>query len=84
MAPEELAKDVRLLLIDGRHLRGADVYRHVMRRIWWATPLYVIASLPILRNLFDAAYRVFADNRYWISRTCHLPAKPPVSTHPPA
>lgn len=70
----ELAADLRLLLASGEQLRGAEVYRYLMKRIWWATPLYLLSILPVLRTLFDAGYRAFADNRYWISRTCHLPA----------
>ena len=70
--------DLRLLLPDGRHLEGADVYRHVMRRIWWARPLWLLAVTPGLRRIFDAAYRAFADNRYRFSRACGL--KPPVET----
>jgi hypothetical protein len=35
----ELLQDLRLLLADGSQVRGADVYRFVMRRIWWAYPL---------------------------------------------
>jgi predicted DCC family thiol-disulfide oxidoreductase YuxK len=75
---EELVADIRLLLANGERYQGADVYRYVMRRIWWAWPLYVLTTLPLLRTLFDAAYRRFADNRYWISRTCHMPAKTPL------
>lgn len=76
---EELVSDIRLLLTDGSDLQGAEVYRYVMRRIWWAWPIYFLSTLPLLRTIFDGAYRRFADNRYWISRTCHMPAKPPGS-----
>lgn len=75
LSQDELTSDFRLLLADGEKLAGAEVYRYLMRRIWWATPLYFLALLPILRNLFDAGYRAFADNRYWISRTCHVPVR---------
>jgi len=75
LTAEELAADFRLLLADGAKVAGADVYRYLMRRIWWATPLWFLSTMPILRGLFDAGYRAFADNRYWISRTCHLPAR---------
>jgi len=71
---EELVTDLRLLLADGAQLRGAEVYRYLLRRIWWATPLYLISILPVFRALFDAGYRAFADNRYFISRACHFPA----------
>ena len=72
---DDLMRDVLLLLPDGAVVRGAEVYRDVMRSIWWARPLYAASSLPLLRQVFDAAYRRFADNRYWISRACHMPAK---------
>jgi hypothetical protein len=75
LTPEELALDIRLLLASGETREGADVYRYVMRRIWWVWPLWVLTVTPGLSWLFDSAYRVFADNRYWISRTCHMPAK---------
>ena len=70
---EDLLFDLRLLLADGSQMRGADVYRYLMRRIWWAYPLYLLSSLPLLRNIFDWGYRTFADNRYHFSRACRLP-----------
>ncbi len=72
--PEELLFDLRLLLADGRLVRGADVYRHVMRRIWWAYPLYLLSVAPLLRRVFDWGYRTFANNRYHFSHVCGLPA----------
>lgn len=74
LSAQELTADFRLLLANGDKLAGADVYRYVMRRIWWAMPLYLLSILPIFRTLFDAGYRAFADNRYRISQTCRLPA----------
>ena len=68
----ERLTDLRLLLDDGRQIRGADVYRYVMRRIGWAYPLYVLSVTPLLRAMFDGAYRKFADNRHLISRACGL------------
>ena len=46
---EDLLNDLRLLLADGSQVRGADVYRYVMRRIWWAYPLGLlnIPSYPL-------------------------------------
>lgn len=74
LSDKELASDFRLLLADGEQLAGAAAYRYLMRRIGWATPLYLLSILPGLRTLFDASYRAFADNRYFISRACHFPA----------
>jgi predicted DCC family thiol-disulfide oxidoreductase YuxK len=69
---EELTRDLRLLLKDGTQIVGVDVYRYVMRRIWWAFPIYVLSILPLLRNVFDWSYRTFANNRYRISCQCGL------------
>ncbi len=69
---DELLKDLRLLLADGRQVCGADVYRYVMKRIWWAYPFYLLAIAPGLWRVFDWSYRTFANNRYRISRTCRL------------
>jgi len=67
LAEEELLADVRLLLPDGHGVRGADVYRHCMRRIWWAWPLWLLSVLPGGRALFDWGYRTLARNRYCLS-----------------
>lgn len=72
LPPDKLLDDLRLLLVDGSHIAGADVYRYAMRRIWWALPLYVFSILPVGRQLFDFAYRTFARNRYRVSDTCGL------------
>ena len=74
LTPETRMRDLRLLLDDGRQLVGADTYRYVMARLWWARPLGLLAGAPGLRNLFDAGYRAFADNRLGISHACRLDA----------
>ena len=73
LSEEEVTDDLRLLLVDGSHLAGADVYLHVMRRIWWARPLAVLFSLPGLNRLFWQGYRWFNRNRFLVSRACRLP-----------
>ena len=69
---EALLSDLRLVLADGRQITGADVYRHVMRRIWWAYPFYLLSVAPLSRRIFDWGYRTFAANRYCISGACGL------------
>lgn len=68
----ELLADLRLFDPDGKHLTGADVYRYVMRRIWWAYPLYLLSVAPLTSALFSWGYRTFADNRMWISGVCRF------------
>ena len=72
VAPDALLRDVRLLFADGRQLAGADVYRYVMRQLWWTRPVGALAAAPGLRDLFDAGYRAFADARLGISHACGL------------
>jgi predicted DCC family thiol-disulfide oxidoreductase YuxK len=69
LSSEELLRDVRLLLADGRQIIGADAYRNIMRRIGWTYPFYVLSQIPMLHQLFDASYRKIATNRYCISRS---------------
>ena len=68
----EILEDLRLLRPDGSQAIGADVYRVVMRTIWWAYPMYVASILPVCRRVFDECYRTFKRNRYRISRSCGL------------
>jgi predicted DCC family thiol-disulfide oxidoreductase YuxK len=68
----ELLQDLRLLLRDDRQIVGADVYRYVMRRVWWAYPAYLLSVAPLLRSIFDWSYRMFATYRYRVSAACGL------------
>jgi predicted DCC family thiol-disulfide oxidoreductase YuxK len=72
LAETELMSDLRLLLPDGTQIVGADVYRHAMRRIWWAWPFYVLSITPGIREVFNRAYRAFAVNRFRVSSACGL------------
>jgi hypothetical protein len=75
MAPDVLLTDLRLLHRDGSLTSGADVYRYVMRRIWWAYPLYLLSVTPGLRKAFDWGYRTFAQHRMRISASCGVPSQ---------
>lgn len=70
---DELLTDFRLLLVDGRGLAGADAYRYMLRRIWWAYPMYLLSNFPGLRRVFDWGYRTFTRNRARISGSWGLP-----------
>jgi predicted DCC family thiol-disulfide oxidoreductase YuxK len=72
LGDEALLSDLRLLLADGRQISGGDVYRYVMRRIWWAYPAYLLSVAPLSRRAFDWGYRTFAANRYRVSGACRL------------
>ncbi len=70
---DDLLRDIRLLGANGSVISGADVYRYVMRRIWWAFPLYLLSKAPGLSRVFDWGYRTFARHRTRISASCGLP-----------
>jgi hypothetical protein len=68
----ELLTDVCLLETDGTLISGPNVYRYVMRRLWWAYPFYLLSKVPGLSHAFDWAYRAFARHRTRISASCGL------------
>jgi predicted DCC family thiol-disulfide oxidoreductase YuxK len=76
----DLLKDLRLLLASGEIIRGADVYRFAMKRIWWARPVYVFSVAPFFKNIFDWGYRTFADHRHQVSRACRMTNHPSKSS----
>jgi predicted DCC family thiol-disulfide oxidoreductase YuxK len=77
LAPDVLSADLRLLHPDGGVTSGPDVYRYVMGRVWWAYPLFLVSSLPLVDRIFNWGYRVFARHRFQISSSCRL--RPPSS-----
>jgi len=72
LAPSDLVKEMRLLERGGGMHSGANVYRFLMRRVWWAYPVYLLSMIPGLRNVFDWGYRTFARHRGRISASCGL------------
>ena len=77
VATENLLDDLRILVAgSGNVIPGADAYRWAFRRIWWATPLWLLSVTPGFRRLFDRGYRAFAENRYRVSKACRLDSPP--------
>lgn len=74
--PEELMRDISILLVDGSLVRGADAYRWVLRRCWWGMPIWLLVVVPPGRWLFALGYRLFAHNRHRLSAACHLTPRP--------
>lgn len=75
ISDSDLLNDILLLLPDNNLVRGADVYRHVMKNIWWAMPVYIFSIMPICNQIFNWAYKIFNRNRYFVSKACRLPAE---------
>lgn len=62
--------EMRLLLIDGRNLGGADAIVEIARHIWWAWPLWIISRFPFMMGIMRAGYRVLAANRHCANGVC--------------
>ncbi len=66
------AREMMVLLPDGRALGGADGIMQIARRVWWAWPLFVLAQVPGMMILFRATYRVIAARRTCLGNACQL------------
>lgn len=51
---------------DGRVITGMEVFRWAYRAVGWGW-LWAPTGWPLLRPIFDAFYRWFARNRYWLT-----------------
>jgi predicted DCC family thiol-disulfide oxidoreductase YuxK len=73
---DPLLSDIRLVHPNGSIVSGPDVYRYVMKNVWWAYPLYQLSLVPGFKSAFDWGYRAFARNRMRISNACAIPSAP--------
>ena len=72
MTREELLREIRLLLSDGRQFGGADAAVELAREIWWASPFVWLAALPGMMPVLHAGYKLIAERRGCVSQTCEL------------
>lgn len=63
MRREELLRELRFLLSDGRHYGGADAIMAMAQEIRWARPLVWCAKVPGTMDLLDSCYRWIAGRR---------------------
>ena len=70
MIRNELLKELRFLLSDGRNYGGARAVVAVAREIWWAKPLVWLAGLPGMMRVLDAGYKRIAARRGCVAETC--------------
>lgn len=64
LSEEQLVSDIRLLFHDNRVLVGAEVYLYLLRCVWWTKPIASVFSLPGLKYIFAAGYRLVNRNRH--------------------
>ncbi len=60
---EEVMGKIHGVLPDGRLITGMEVFRRAYDAVGWGW-LWAPTGWPVLRPIFDAAYRWFARNRY--------------------
>ena len=63
MNHEELLRELRFLLSDGRQYGGADAIVAIAREIWWGQPLVWLSKLPRMRSILRSGYRWVAARR---------------------
>jgi len=62
--------EMKLLAGDGAVFGGVEAILHIVRRIWWARPLYVLAFVPGVKGCARRLYRHVAARRDCFSGTC--------------
>ncbi len=64
LSEEELLREMKLIVRDGRVLGGADALVELAREIWWGWPLFALAQLPGAKAVMRMVYRWIARNRH--------------------
>ena len=73
MTREELLREIRLLLSDGRQFGGADAAVALAREIWWARPLVWFSKIPGGMGAMRTWYRSIAMHRSCAAVSCPVP-----------
>jgi predicted DCC family thiol-disulfide oxidoreductase YuxK len=63
LSRQELLRELRFVLSDGRQFGGADAVVAMTREIWWAQPLAWLAKIPGMMPIWHVAYRWVAAHR---------------------
>jgi predicted DCC family thiol-disulfide oxidoreductase YuxK len=73
MTPDELLREIRLLLSDGRQYGGAEAVVALAREIWWARPLVWFSRVPGGMETLRGWYRSIAMQRSCAAVRCAVP-----------
>lgn len=79
LSRQELLREMRFLLSDGRQSGGADAVVALAREIWWARPLVWISKIPRMMEILRRAYGWVASRRSCAATVC-----PPAQIFPRA
>jgi predicted DCC family thiol-disulfide oxidoreductase YuxK len=72
LSEEELLRELRFLLSDGRQFGGADAVLAVAREIWWGRPLVWLAEVPGMIPVLRRAYHWIAARRSCAAMRCEI------------
>ena len=72
MSRQELLREMRFLLTDGRHYGGAAAVVAVAQEILWMRPIVWLSRLPGMMLLLDSGYRYIARQRSCNAATCRI------------
>ena len=70
MKRDELLRELRFLLSDGRHYGGADAILAIARGIWWTRPLAWLSKVPGMPHLVHVGYHKLAAQRNCAAVVC--------------
>jgi hypothetical protein len=70
MSREDLLREMRLLLSDGRQFGGADAAVALALEIWWARPLVWLGKIPGAMGVMRGWYKSIAEHRHCSALTC--------------
>jgi len=73
---QELLRELRFLLSDGRQFGGANAVIAVAREIWWAHPLVWASKIPGVMPILHAGYRWVAARRSCAAVSCSRVERP--------
>jgi predicted DCC family thiol-disulfide oxidoreductase YuxK len=69
LTQDELMAEIHARLPDGSWIRGVEVFRRIYSALGWG-PVVRLTRLPVVSNLLDGAYRLFARNRLRLTGRC--------------
>lgn len=69
LTQDELMAEIHARLPDGAWIRGVEVFRRIYSALGWG-PVVGLTRLPVVSNLLDGAYRLFARNRLRMTGRC--------------
>jgi predicted DCC family thiol-disulfide oxidoreductase YuxK len=72
LSRNDLLRELRFLLSDGRQFGGADAVLALAREIWWAQPLVWLSKLPGMMDILRLGYRWYAARRHCAAAMCAI------------